>query len=151
PGGISRVREGCEDHQSTPSATWDRATKRECSMWLLILIVGIMASTAGCIFAAFVSFDRLLRIEHGNFPDRWVADGRPVGMFWTPPGRSRYAASLATSFIMFAWLFQTPDWVVNEPQACRLLARMRQFTFASWAGSFALFFTIIGIIAVAVL
>ena len=101
---------------------------------LLILLVSV-AIVASVMLSGYFTFDRLLRREHDVHADAWIADGRPIGMFWRPEGarfslRSRWAMDKCT----WAWLFRSPEWALRDEEALRLLRRYRLLVAAAYIG-----------------
>jgi len=93
------------------------------------------------LFPSFFAFDALVKREYGLHLEAWEADGRPYGMFWQPDGvefRSRSRRGRPTQRCMSVWLIRTPHWVREDPEAARLLSRMRWFTLAWYIGVIAL-------------
>jgi hypothetical protein len=77
------------------------------------------------LLVAFVLFDRLIRAEYAGHRAHWEQDGRPQGFFWLPPESRNFGGWLARQRAAFAWLFRTPDWVRENPESLRRLARLR--------------------------
>lgn len=100
--------------------------------WLITGIGCTLAAITVCIFCSFVLFDRILRIQHARYHDRWVADGKAIGFFWIPSGGDIHAGGMARSVVCFGWLFQTPAWLGGEPDGLASLRRMRILVFATW-------------------
>jgi hypothetical protein len=73
----------------------------------------------------FISFDRLLRIEHDHNYDAWDKDGRPLGFFWWTRECSWIGSSVARNRLSFRWLFRTPSWVSQSPTSVRALRHFR--------------------------
>lgn len=69
--------------------------------------------------AGFIVYDRLIRLEYGSYQLDWERDGRPGGIFWSPPGAVRQGAP----FLL--WMFKTPEWARDNQQARRLLRVLR--------------------------
>ena len=89
-----------------------------------------------CLFpvliAAFIVFDRLVRLEYSDHRRAWEADGRPHGFFWVPREvtfAGGWLVSLGSSAARmrksYVWLFSTPDWVRTDNNARRLLYWLR--------------------------
>jgi hypothetical protein len=101
---------------------------------LLILVVLVVIVASVMLFTYF-TFDRLIRRQHDEHVDEWIADGRPIGMFWRPDGarfsfRSRWAMDKCT----WAWLFRSPGWASRDQEALRLLRRYRVLVAVSYIG-----------------
>lgn len=95
-------------------------------MMLYGLIVLVLGSTT--LFPMFFTFDRLVRRQHDLHPEAWQAAGCPDGIFWHPPGLTywrRLRSSLATNKCMLIWPLRTPPWIQSDPEAARLLKRLR--------------------------
>lgn len=80
----------------------------------------------GCLFTAFSSFDRLVKLEYDKHNDCWIADGKPMGLLgWRSSEGGLFKSGLATNKLSFVWLFWTPSWVVNDIDARRYLTILR--------------------------
>jgi hypothetical protein len=73
----------------------------------------------------FISFDRLLRIEHEQNRPAWEVDGRPAGFFWRARECSWMRSDLARGRLAFVWLFRTPSWVSDSAASTVALRRFR--------------------------
>jgi hypothetical protein len=96
---------------------------------ITILALGFFASV---LLAAFLLFDRLVRLEYQSYRRNWEADGQPHGFFWVPPEVKRlggWAVSFRSDFASkrcsYVWLFSTPDWVRRDEKAKQLLNWLR--------------------------
>ena len=93
---------------------------------VLVFLTGFISIGVG-----LVTSDGLMSRLYRDHHDQWEACGRPAGMFRTPqevvdaPFKAGWASSLATSRVLWRWLFHTPEWARAEPQALRSLRRMR--------------------------
>ena len=92
---------------------------------ITVLAIAFFASVG---LAAFVMFDRLVRLEYQSFRKDWEKDGQPHGFFWVPPEVKRlggWAVSLSSGFASkrcsYVWLFSTPDWVRKSEKARQLV------------------------------
>lgn len=101
------------------------------SFEITIVVLAILPSLAA-LAAAFVTFDKLVRLEYRCYRGAWEADGQPHGFFWIPGEVVRWGgwivsarSSIASRRCAIAWLLSTPDWVRNDPDAKRLLLWMR--------------------------
>jgi hypothetical protein len=84
------------------------------------------------LLAAFLMFDRLVRLEYQSYRKNWEADGQPHGFFWVPPEVKRlrgWTVSFRSDFTSkrcsYVWLFSTPDWVRRDEKAKQLLTWLR--------------------------
>jgi len=96
---------------------------------ITILAIAFFASV---LLAAFVMFDRLVRLEYQSYRRNWEADGQPHGFFWVPPEVKRlggwaisFRSDFASKRCSYVWLFSTPDWVKKDEKAKQLLYRLR--------------------------
>jgi hypothetical protein len=94
-----------------------------------ILVIAIFASIG---LAAFITFDRLVRLEYQSHRRNWEADGQPHGFFWVPPEVKRlggwtvsFRSDFASKRCSYVWLFSTPDWVRRDEKAKQLLNWLR--------------------------
>lgn len=79
--------------------------------------------------------DSLIRHEFEHHHEQWIADGRPNGFFWRPPGEYSSDSSLARNRITRSWLFSTPEWVSSSPDMKRIFLQLRKWTLlggAAW-------------------
>jgi|SRR6266550_739634 len=84
------------------------------------------------LIAAFIIFDRLVRLEYSAYRSNWEADGKPHGFFWVP-AESKSAggwlvgsrSSFAFHRCTFGWLFSTPAWMRDNASARRLVFWLR--------------------------
>lgn len=78
------------------------------------------------LVAGFVAFDQLVRVQHEDHYQDWLADHKPDGLFWRQPGHSLlHRMNWSGSLCLLAWLFSTPDWVKQDEVAGRHLRRFR--------------------------
>lgn len=88
------------------------------------------------LFASFVAFTSLVKLEYADHRPEWEADGRPGGFFWRPPISGFWASvrsGLATSVLSMKWVFITPPWARADGRAQQLLRRLRVCV-AVWNG-----------------
>ena len=84
------------------------------------------------VIFSMLAFDRLVRIEHNEFPEAWAADGKPYPSWRRGPDmRITPRSWFATIRGMFVWLFVTPLWARGHSEASYYLRRMRIFV-ALW-------------------
>jgi hypothetical protein len=100
-----------------------------------VICAGVMLITL--VLPTFL-LSRLLKVEHDEFHDQWVKDGRPSGMpFWLPSKElhlmdlSSYSGLVGTW-----WLFKTPDWVRGHQTASKLLRYYRLVSYTLYLGLF---------------
>lgn len=89
-----------------------------------MITVLTIAFFGSVLLAAFLVFDRLVRLEYRSYRRNWDADGQPHGFFWVPPEVKRFggwAVSLRSDFASkrcsHVWLFSTPDWIRKGEEA----------------------------------
>ena len=90
--------------------------------WILALI-GVVFG-----FAAFVTFDSIVMLQHAQHRAEWEADGRPVGFFGGPDTRMtwfQFDRVFVRSVVFFRWCFVTPAWACPDAGARQLLRRYR--------------------------
>jgi len=93
---------------------------------MILLITISVLTLLGCLFSAFASFDRLVKLEYGKHKDCWVADGKPMGLLgWRSGEGGLFKSALATNILSFVWLFSTPGWALNDSEARRCLTKLR--------------------------
>ena len=93
-----------------------------------------------CVFLlfAFITFDQLVKIEYRDFSDEWTNDGKPRGIFWSPPGSTMFSGFGEMYKISFLWLFKTPAWAKENIDIRALFKRLRLFALIWCIGVFAL-------------
>ncbi len=75
---------------------------------------------------AFNTFDNLIRLEHENFHQQWLADGKPSGLYWRPADyRPSFHCAMATQKSMLFLLFRKPGWTQSGDYASTLLRKYR--------------------------
>ena len=89
---------------------------------------------ASVLVAAFIMFDRLVRLEYTSYRRDWEADGHPHGFFWVPREVRRAGSwivkarsSLASRRCALVWVCFTPAWVRRDANAKRVLFWLRVF------------------------
>ena len=94
-----------------------------------VICVGIIL--IGTVLPSFL-LSRLLKIEHDEFPDQWVKDGRPSGIpFWFSAQDLHLMNFRSAPWIMGTWwLFKTPDWIKGHSSATKLLMYYRLISFS---------------------
>jgi hypothetical protein len=92
----------------------------------------IFLSLITVLIAAFVVFDKLVRLEYFSHRSNWLKDGKPHGFFWVPPESLmaggwlvRFGSSVASQRKLIVWLFSTPDWMRRDERALRLVFWLR--------------------------
>jgi hypothetical protein len=93
----------------------------------MIIILGIFIGLMAVLLFAFVNFDNLVKIEYRKYKDEWTIDGKPRGFFWRPPESTWFSSPIAMQKLSFRWLFKTPKWMNNDPEAIYRLKRLRLF------------------------
>ena len=95
------------------------------------------------------TFDRLVVIEFEQFPDIWVADGRPHTLLRPRRGMPRTIRSqLATWRCSLVWPFVPPTWSSEHAEASRCVRRLRVL-FGVWVFGAVPLFALAGLVAVA--
>ena len=96
------------------------------------MIILLIAFFVFILLAAFLMFDRLVRLEYHSYRRNWEADGQPHGFFWVPPEVRRlggwtvsFRSDFASKRCSFLWLLSTPDWVRRDEKAKKLLTLLR--------------------------
>ena len=95
-----------------------------------IFFAGVPLLLVPLLFACFIAFDRLVRLEHASHRSAWESDGRPRGFFWSPAEAAALRSHFARQRLSFTWLFSTPDWMRPDPSALRLVRRLRGLVLA---------------------
>ena len=97
-------------------------------MSIIILPFFIFVLVPACI-GAMITCDLLVRLEYTSHRANWEADGEPFGVVWTPPGRKRGLSYAFGNFwiqtLSWQWLFSTPDWMLQDSRALRLVRWLR--------------------------
>ena len=89
------------------------------------MIPFILIILAIFLLFAFITFDQIVKIEYSNFRDDWNEDGKPRGIFWSPPGGSALSGWGEMHRISFLWLFKTPGWAAENMNIRALFNRLR--------------------------
>ena len=89
------------------------------------VLATFLISLVAVLLYAFALFDRVLRSEYESHRPAWEADGRPIGFFWRARESGYFFSYLAFLRVSFAWLFMTPKWVADSPQAGAALRKLR--------------------------
>lgn len=73
------------------------------------------------------AFDRLVALEYRKHREEWEKDRSPYGFFWSPPERTWASQPnySARNRVAMSWLFTTPDWIEEDPEALSLVSRLR--------------------------
>jgi hypothetical protein len=103
---------------------------------VLILIAMVLWA-----LACYSAFDFLVYWEYKHYRGNWIQDGKPSGVFWSPPELKRFSlldlwrgsadawADLKSVFwesarrdrssrrLMMNWFFSTPEWVHGDWEA----------------------------------
>jgi hypothetical protein len=79
-------------------------------------------------FVAYRKLSVLMRMEYDRHRDNWLVDGGPISSLWRPPESDFVTGRIAESIVMVRWLFRTPSWTRNDPEACRYLSGYRIYT-----------------------
>jgi hypothetical protein len=95
----------------------------------------ILISLVPVGIAAFMVFDKLVRLEYLFYRKNWLADGKPHGFFWVPNeaksaggSMASFGSSFAFQRCAFKWLFWTPEWMRRDDRALRLVFWLRVLT-----------------------
>jgi hypothetical protein len=84
-----------------------------------------------CGFIAYRKFTELLRMEYQRHRISWLEDGSPVSSFWQPKGRDFIRGRFWAEAVSIAWMFTTPSWVRNDPEALKCLSQYRTYSAVS--------------------
>ena len=87
----------------------------------------------------FIVLDRLIRLEYRNWRKEWQKDGRPHGYFFVPAESKSFGgllvslrSSRALRTVWIEWLFKTPEWMVKQDGARRLIWLHRCLVVTLW-------------------
>jgi hypothetical protein len=86
-------------------------------MLILYLVVPLVLSG----IALFVLFDLIVYREHEEHTADWERDKSPSGFFWQPSDTSSWQGSNSRSSLASSLIFKTPNWVLDDQKASRLL------------------------------
>ena len=95
-------------------------------------ILGYFAFLIRFWFLSAKAYSNLVHFEYENNPDQWLKDGEPIGMFfWRPKTPYKtFILKRATfgnpGFKMLTFLFFTPKWVKEYPEAQAFLKELRK-------------------------
>ena len=91
----------------------------------MLLALAVFIAVA-IVVVAMISCDRLVTIERDRSPEQWEADGSPIPMLRRHAGTTPDLLRMfATTRCCFTWIFSTPKWARSDPNARRLLLRIR--------------------------
>jgi hypothetical protein len=93
----------------------------------MTIVLSIFIGLMGVLLVAISNFDSLVKIEYRKYKDEWIIDGKPHGFFWRPSESTWFSSSIAMQKLSFRWLFKTPQWISNDPEAIYRLKRLRLF------------------------
>lgn len=106
------------------------------------LMMGFIVSI-GLIFGAIIYFflTRIIKIEHDDFYNQWVKDGKPHGMpFWFPPKQETSLGFRSYPWNMgYKWLIKTPVWAENHLSANLMIKYYRITSILGWAALLIMF------------
>ena len=108
-----------------------------------ILAIILLAVLVAVLLRAFLSFDRLVKLEYAKYKDAWTRDGGPSGFFWHAPENGWLGGHLAKNKLAFYWLFHTPAWASNEPEAAAYFRSLR-VSILIWNVALVCFFILMG-------
>lgn len=95
-----------------------------------MLALFLILTGAVVVFAitGFRAWDDLIRYQYEKHYDAWVADGRPKGFFYVPPGSNPWTHFRVSSFPREK--SPVPTWAVGDPGAELRFVRLVQL--ARW-------------------
>jgi hypothetical protein len=82
---------------------------------------------------SFIIYDSILKLEYKSYHVYWKNDGQPIGFFWIArENRKLFVSPFSQLRNQFArdqlsrkWLYSTPEWMTNDPQALQLTTKYR--------------------------
>jgi hypothetical protein len=77
------------------------------------------------LFYAFMSFDRLLKMQYQRYHQCWIADGKPAGFFWRASECDFILSQFSRLRLTFSWIFSTPKWAAGCYELLAILKRLR--------------------------
>ena len=92
---------------------------------VIVMVLGL-SMILPAWYRGWVSFSQLIYLECTLYPDAWFSDGRPIALLVR---RSQYPAvpsTLAATRCSVRWLFSTPEWALEDPQALKCLRQFRE-------------------------
>ena len=72
-----------------------------------------------------LSFRQVVEIEFTRFHDSWLADGKPVGGPKSRKAASFWRSRFSSQGLLHTWIFVTPAWAKQSPDAMGYFARGR--------------------------
>ena len=86
-------------------------------------------------FLSYFFLTRIIKIEHNDFYDQWVRDGKPHGLpFYYPQGelQSGFRSGFQSNPWRKGnrWLFKTPEWMKDHEGILRMVKYFRISTFS---------------------
>jgi hypothetical protein len=125
----------------------------------MTLFIQLMGCSSMLVFLAFVipfwfraakAHNELVQFQYENARETWEKSGEPLGMLgWRAPTRSKnlikrfFTSNPAITGL--AWIFYTPRWVNEFPEAQNILRKLRRNVLAWNIGviSFVLYFILV--------
>ena len=93
-------------------------------MWSYVFLL-FLVCTIITVFLHWLFYDFLIKIESTRFLLDWAKDGKPIGMFHTPPDAPSFRGSVSRNRKMIKWIFQKPNWVLKDEKAERFYKYFR--------------------------
>src|SRR2546421_8415363 len=114
----------------------------------IVFLVAFIVCLFGSGIGATITLDLLISLEYQFHRENWEADGKPYGLAWKPPEGERDFFHDFWRFrlgvLTWKWFFSTPDWMLDDRKALRLIFLNRVFSSIWIAG----FFSIVAIIII---
>jgi hypothetical protein len=101
----------------------------------MLFVVVFLVLGAPAIVVGEWTIYKLVHLEHERHRAQWEADGRPEGTWWYPGKYPRLWRGLTKERTAAKWVRATPSWAREDPEALRLLGRLRICTASSLAAA----------------
>jgi len=93
------------------------------------VVLSLLLLLAALVLGQALLYDALLKYEYKFCRDAWEADGSLPGVFWTAPDAADMTtARMRSEWLVWRWLFSTPEWIAGVKPLER---KLRLFRFLS--------------------
>jgi hypothetical protein len=85
---------------------------------------------AAWVFWSSRFYDRILEAQYSDHRDAWEHDGKPRGLFWTPPEEGLiergFSSRVKSGLAQGRWCWKIPDWAIDDTNAQSLIRKYRR-------------------------
>ena len=94
------------------------------------------------LMLSFVFFEVLLSIQHDNFHDKWLEEGKTTGYLMTLSGGSWFGGSINRMVRFMVWSLLTDQWMRSDSKALLYSRLMRTTCLIHWILMYLFFYLI---------